>query len=105
MPEMIDRLSLIDKLDKGQKIALDAKDFMSFYALVLFKVMLQNEPEIEPEVRHGRWIEMAYHPVGDTMYCDCNCSSCNFQITSGKGQYPRFCENCGAKMDGGTDNG
>ena len=49
-------------------------------------------------VRHGRWIETRYNPVGDTMYCDCNCSNCNFEITREKGRYPKFCENCGADM-------
>lgn len=50
-------------------------------------------------VRHGRWIETRYCPVGDTMYCDCNCSICNFEITKERGFYPRFCENCGTRMD------
>ena len=57
---------------------------------------LAELPTIEPEVQHGRWIETKYNPVGDTMYCDCKCSSCNFQITREKGQYPIFCENCGS---------
>lgn len=62
-------------------------------------------PEIESEpVQHGRWIETGYNPVGDTMYCDCNCSNCNFEITREKGRYPKFCENCGTRMDGGSDN-
>lgn len=64
-----------------------------------------EQSTIEPEVRHGRWIETKYNPVGDTMYCDCNCSNCNLEITREKGRYPKFCENCGARMDGGGDNG
>lgn len=65
---------------------------------------LAERPKIEAElVRHGRWIEIAYHPVGDTMYCDCNCSNCNFEITREKGQYPKFCENCGTQMSGGAE--
>ena len=61
---------------------------------------LEYLPTIEAEpVRHGRWIETRHTPIGDTMYCDCNCSNCNFEITREKGRYPKFCENCGARMD------
>ena len=60
---------------------------------------IYEAPKVEAEpVRHGRWTEMAYHPVGDNMYCDCNCSNCDFEITREKGRYPKFCENCGADM-------
>lgn len=68
-----------------------------------FAAALMPEIEAEP-VRHGRWIETRYNPVGDTMYCDCNCSNCNFEITREKGRYPKFCENCGARMEGDSDN-
>lgn len=68
-----------------------------------FAAALMPEIEADP-VRHGRWIETRYNPVGDTMYCDCNCSNCNFEITREKGRYPKFCENCGTRMDGGSDN-
>ena len=64
---------------------------------------IYEAPEVEAEpVRCGRWIETRHTPIGDTMYCDCNCSICNFEIVREKGQYPRFCENCGARM-GATD--
>ncbi len=69
-------------------------------------VWVNDMPTIEDEpVLHGRWIETKYIPVGDTMYCVCNCYNCNFEITIEKGRYPKFCENCGAKMDGGAENG
>lgn len=54
-------------------------------------------------VRHGRWIENT-----DGIYCWIECSECG-------GAAPRdidaeivlsnYCPNCGAKMDGGADNG
>ena len=59
---------------------------------------IEEQPTIKSKIRQGRWIEIAYHPVGDNMYCDCNCSNCNFEITREKGRYPKFCENCGADM-------
>ena len=38
MMELIDRLSLIDKIDQWQKKALDSKDFTSFFALGFSKL-------------------------------------------------------------------
>lgn len=95
MPELIDRLSLIDKIDQWQKIALDAKDFMSFYALVYFKVMLQETPTIESEpVRHANAI---YIP-NSKGYPFCSC--CHEEMPF----FLNFCPCCGAKMNqtGGT---
>jgi hypothetical protein len=76
MPELIDRLSLIDKLDKGQKKALDAKDFTSFYALVYFKAMLQNEPEIHamnPKTNGDRLRSMSDEQIAEFL-CFSNCT-------------------------------
>ena len=47
-------------------------------------------------VRHGRWI---MHD--DEFGLTCECSACHIE-TMGDGNY---CPNCGAKMDGGADNG
>ena len=44
---------------------------------------------------HGRWI---MHD--DELGLTCECSSCHIE-TIGDGNY---CPNCGAKMDGGTDD-
>ena len=60
-----------------------------------------KHPTIEPEVRHGRWIEESayeyycsycgkYAPIAKNMrHCDCS----------------KWCKECGTKMDGGADNG
>ena len=53
------------------------------------------------EVVHGRWIAV---PSSDMMTGKAyKCSEC------GKMRYgswmPNYCQNCGAKMDGGADNG
>lgn len=100
MPELIDRLSLIDKLDQGQKKALDAKDFTSFYALVYFKAMLQNEPEIvknlptiDPEVRRGHWIPVDGEPYARCSYCGEKHYGCSTP----------YCDMCGAYMRKATD--
>lgn len=74
-------------------------------ALNMVESVIDAQPKADVKrVRHGRWIETKYNPVGDTMYCDCKCSNCNFEITREKGRYPKFCENCGARMDGGAEN-
>lgn len=81
--------------------------------------LMQDAPTIEPEVRHGRWIDT---PIGNTKVAEC--SLCGFwQRTNGddktgnhmihKAVY-KYCAGCGAKMDatdtnvgskGGAENG
>lgn len=57
-------------------------------------------------VRHGRWIRPHWK---NSNYC-CDCSECGGEAMHRdyqwykNGIYP-ICPNCGAKMDGGTDNG
>lgn len=49
-------------------------------------------------VRHGRWgVE-----VGMNFFKERNCPVCKKRIES---NFWNFCPNCGAKMDGGIDNG
>lgn len=99
MPELIDRHALLKNVydNPPEKARMTQGEW--------YRKCIYEAPTIEAEpVRHGRWIETRYNPVGDTMYCDCNCSNCNFEITREKGRYPKFCEGCGARMDGGDDN-
>ena len=57
-------------------------------------------------VVHGRWIRPHWR---NNNYC-CDCSECGGEAMhrdyqwNKKGVYP-ICPNCGAKMDGGADNG
>lgn len=58
------------------------------------KRIVNAAPTIDP-VRHGRWL------FTDTNTCECSvCHTCE--------PYPfsefEWCPNCGARMDGGTDN-
>lgn len=55
------------------------------------------EIDTEP-VKHGRWIAIAN---GNMKNWKQKCSCCGY-ITRGKGKY---CKECGARMDGGDDNG
>ena len=55
---------------------------------------VDNLPSAEPELKHGKWIERWHenkHVVGDMA-----CSVCGAQMLL---TFPKFCPNCGAKMD------
>ena len=59
--------------------------------------MIENAPTIEPEVRHGRWIDKGEYAV---------CTECDGRSgTQYDGVEPiplmtQFCPHCGARMDG-----
>ena len=65
--------------------------------------MLAEMPTIDavPVVR-GEWIVQtgSYDPRETWI----KCSVCNYPTTKSWGE-TKYCPNCGAKMDGGTDNG
>lgn len=57
-------------------------------------------PDVE-RVRHGHWkkIRDAYYP--DDYYCvyyDYQCSKCGY-VQNNRGGLPKYCPDCGAKMD------
>ena len=65
-------------------------------AMELLKQKVKNAPTIEAEpVKHGRWI------IVNHKECFCRCSECGCMPMY---KY-NYCPNCGAKMDGGADNG
>ena len=53
------------------------------------------------EVKHGKWIM----GIDEADYEYGTCSVCGYieWDTFGRGDYPFFCSNCGAKMDGGKN--
>ena len=56
-------------------------------------------------VRHGRWVQVIVHVEFEDGFVDRveeYCSACNEPNES---RCTYFCPNCGAKMDGGADNG
>ena len=58
------------------------------------------------EVKHGRWMMTLYTTTSKRRRVISNkkydCSECGY--SNGRKQSP-YCPNCGAKMDGGKDNG
>lgn len=68
------------------------------WVMVVFADDIDATPTIEAEpVRHGRW-EDKPHKMMDECPCCSECGSFN------PIKY-RYCPNCGAKMDGGKDDG
>ena len=58
------------------------------------------------KVKHGKW--KVKRDDYDTQYI--TCSVCKEEFYPGDNEFdfdfiPKFCQNCGAKMDGGKDNG
>ncbi len=71
---------------------------------------VKNAPTIETEpVRHGRWIYadvLDYKDPNGVIHVHGMCSRCRliYDFRNMTSRF-RFCPNCGARMDGGADNG
>lgn len=101
MPKLIDKAKLIEYL-----AAIKPDEYVSAYGEAAVDVINHVEkyvnemPTIEPEVRHGRWKKK-----NGEIYCT-NCKkskwSESFELMLRRFNY---CPHCGAKMDGGADNG
>lgn len=64
--------------------------------------IIDEQPTIEPERKTGRWILVASGRGGY------ECSYCHEYAPSyrcGEDRLSNFCPNCGAKMDGGEQDG
>ena len=100
MPERIDKAKLLEYL-----AAIKPDEYVSAYGEAAVDVINHVEeyvnemPTIESEpVRHGEWQEIGgYEPENQGFAC----SVCDFATTLKS----RFCPHCGARMDGGADNG
>lgn len=113
MAEYIEREHLKDKFNRY----LNAPHVRGGYSIgqgmrVAIKsciAMLDEEPpaEVEP-VRHGRWIiSQEYNDIIGMDVTKCTCSVCGQYRLSATmlSQATDYCPNCGARMDGGADNG
>ena len=64
------------------------------------KWQLQQEPTVDAApVVHGRWVPLP------SMAPEYACSVCERDYTWGELEEAPYCPNCGAKMDGGNENG
>lgn len=100
MPELIERKKALKNICKYcSEPKCKEKECMVFAGI-------KDTPTAEPEVRHGRWIELP-----ESWQADYECSECGAGIGTIK---PPYCAYCGARMDatdtnvggkGGADNG
>ena len=105
MAKYIDRGDLIEWLKRIRLI--DLSDGRGLCRVIMeddFKKAIKKMPkgiiaDVAP-VRHGRWVEKEKYTFG-IMY---DCSLCENRILD-NGHPWNYCPNCGAKMDGGDDNG
>ena len=88
MAEYIDRDAIRNRLYDADAITMNGV------------AMLNNFPAADvEEVKYGRWIERPFL-LGTTNVC----SLCGKYYGMPHGKF-NYCPNCGAKMDGGKENG
>ena len=98
---LIDANALENLIRTNAKVeANDTKyDIGRVHGLINAADLIRNAPAVDAvEVVHGRWIAV---PSSDMMTGKAyKCSECN-KMRYGSFM-PNYCQNCGAKMDGGT---
>lgn len=123
MPEvrLIDANALLESLKESAKGCLEWKEEAQDEEIKIradqargtfieCALRVKNAPTIQPEVRRGHWIECDYkHLEHGFMETEPNaglcCSECRTGFKKNHMTYKAFCPACGARMDGGADNG
>lgn len=97
MPEMIERSEVL------QKLCAACSNMGSFICMsCAIPGIVKGIPKIESEpVRHGRWINDTYCSECKRFPVDVSVSISNRELT----KYFSRCPHCGARMDGGADDG
>lgn len=69
--------------------------------------MIKTMPTVDAEpVRHGQWIVVAIDRLSGTAIIECpECAAVFVRSLSEYGLNCNYCSNCGAKMEGGTEDG
>ena len=94
MTEYIERKALRDTLYDADAITMSG-----------VKILNQFPAADVAPVRHGRWVQVIVHVEFEDGFVDRveeYCSACH---EPNERRCTYFCPNCGAKMDGGADNG
>ncbi|MGM9562155.1 MAG: hypothetical protein ACI3WT_07925 [Phascolarctobacterium sp.] len=97
---LIDADALVEniesEIDKENKVPLD-DDRKYFYCAGMRNVirLVKRLPTIDP-VKHGHWIFV------EDMVSYIKCSECGDDICWVNTKRPKYCPNCGARMDGDT---
>lgn len=113
MPELIDKNALICKVCNECQHCNSIDEMGGEPTMCKTVMMIAEMPTIEPEVRHGRWIECDYkhleHGFMETEpKAGLCCSECRAAFQKKKMTYKQYCAACGARMDeqdGGAENG
>ena len=100
MAEYIEREATVKLLR-----SLGSRDYRREKGTIQEAIKMVSFPEYTPPadvapVLHGRWIEKEKYTFG-IMY---DCSLCENRILD-NGHSWNYCPNCGAKMNGGVDDG
>lgn len=101
MAEYIDREALLEDIDAAMK-----NSGMGYVIGKTLKryVKLQTAADVAP-VRHGRWKPYHEADIGYDEY-GVRCSNCKFEVEDHEVNFiMKYCPNCGAKMDGGMNDG
>ena len=98
MAEYIEREATVKLLR-----SLGSRDYRREKGTIQEAIKMVSFPEYTPPadvapVRHGRWVEQEKYTFG-TMY---DCSICDNRILD-NGHSWNYCPNCGAKMDGSSN--
>lgn len=100
MPELIDRQDLKNHLYRAQAEAFKRSEWYAAGSIQSFIDLLDKQPTIEPEVRHGRWMKIE-PTIRLQSRWKCSRSKCGGIVHA----ITDYCPYCGARMDGGVDNG
>lgn len=110
MPEPIDRkylLAYLSEIKPNEYVSAFGEAAVQVIGLI--EEFVKEMPTIEPEVRHGRWIECDYKHMEHGMIetepkAGLCCSECRTGFKKKNMTYKQYCPACGAKMyaDGGT---
>lgn len=66
------------------------------------KMTIDAMPTVDAEpIRHGKWIDIDSQTYTWKVRCD-QCGH-DRSMMSTQGRYPKYCENCGSKMDAQED--
>lgn len=105
MPEvrLIDANAAADKIMREIETHADEIGIGATAILIAFARALRDEtdfPTIKPEERRGRW---NYRHEDD--WCYCTACGTDAEGSDGECLETDYCPHCGARMDGGADNG
>ena len=96
MADYISREALIRAVEGNPYVTDSIKSYLRCTA--------KNIPAADVvEVVHGEWVEQANPGQFDFRDTWVRCSNCNYLTTAVWSHSHKFCPNCGAKMNGGTD--